>query len=242
MILNIPNDTNVYDYSEGIVRIGDKDTLTVCDKYGNKSTIPIGDTEDVCVKDYGTGIIIGENSELPSLGSVPPRKWKLLGGEEWDRRNFLMEAFHYTEKDGPMLLFTVDDDGDDLYKNLREALRIMPFYGVKVAHHTFDEGELIALDGGRPVCFVNKMLPYNEKELRDHVLYWRSGGWFSTLRPVDDAYIHEVLSDGVFWEGEKGHPDILPIILDKSEKHTLKCKTVEVSNGYGVDLGKLFIN
>ena len=148
-----------------------------------------------------------KNGDKPKFAHRAARKWWIPNrDDERDRRNLFAEHFEVDENGQPVMLFELDE----IHK-LISIHNILPFYGVSVASEP-DKAKLV-LDRGRAACFVTKMLPYADKLLEENVRYWREGGWFRTLTPVNDAYLEKVRDTGIFFEGYKGYPDFLPFVI-----------------------------
>jgi hypothetical protein len=248
----LPASTKVYCVSDGIVRLEDVNKVKLYSPYGgfrNVNVKRVGEKDTVkCVE---TGIVFGADT-LPSIMFQPARKWFIkncrYGLTEEQRRNLFNE--HFALEPQPHFLVEQDDtEGYDHYHpdlnepNVRAAYlaETIKFYGVSAHDFVSENGIAIMLDYQKPVCFVTKLMPYRTNELREHISYWRAGGWFRTVKPINNKMLTGIKANGIFFEGFKGAVAAIQTNPDTSKKRKEACVEITIPEGYGIDFGNWFI-
>ena len=260
--IDVEPETLVFDIRKGVVTakklINDK--YTTYNEWGEIGQGKVSKInvkpEEICVTISPTFMITtlesakkldgyGENK----IGQVwtPSRKWRIFRNEmedyEIEFRNMLAEHLNNTSRS---LELTFDEDEIDDFLKVQALL---PFYGIMTSVKP-NEG-IIEVDPGGPPCFFMKMLPMQENMLIEIVKDWQFGGWFRTLKPVDENYVDEVLKIGIFFEGFKGIEMLLPF---KATNHGIEKEAmieefgdyvpmvrIEVPEQLRIDLGKFMI-
>lgn len=262
-IIDVEPETLVFDVNKGIVTAKELANNSMFKTYNEWGEIGCGKVthidvlpEDICVVISPSFMVTtietaknlggyGENN----IGQVwtPSRKWRIFRNEmedyEIEFRNMLAEHLNNTSNN--LELIFDEDEIDDFM----QAQALVPFYGVMTSIKP-NEG-IIEIDPNMPPCFFMKMLPMQEDMLEDIVKEWQFGGWFRTLKPVNDKYVEEVLSTGIFFEGFKGIEMLLPFKATNHgiEKEAMKEEfgnsvsmvRIEVSENLRVDLGKFMV-